>query len=170
MDEKLPGGEVDATLQPAQSQDLSNEDPNGPSETVSARKQSLSDIFTIVSVPCLTLHQHHANSPPQFAAGAALVSDGYFNNIMTMVNVLLKKEYPKEYTSIVSTRVSNSLLVGEIFGQVTVGLTCDYLGRKFAIILTTLMIVLGGILATASHGITTDGYLLSQISHKSPRC
>lgn len=76
---------------------------------------------------------------------------------MTMTNVLFKKEYPKEYTSAVSTRVSNALLVGEIIGQVVVGLTCDYLGRKTAIIATTLMIVLGGIMATASHGITIDG-------------
>jgi len=53
--------------------------------------------------------------------------------------------------------VSNALLVGEIFGQVTIGLTCDYLGRKFAIILTTLLIVLGGILATASNGVTVNG-------------
>jgi hypothetical protein len=76
----------------------------------------------------------------QFASGAALISDGYFNNTMTMVNIVLKKEYPKQYTSDMSTQVSNALLVGEIFGQVTVGLTCDYLGRKVAIILTTLMI------------------------------
>jgi MFS family permease len=76
---------------------------------------------------------------------------------MTMVNVILTKEYPKQYTASVKTRVSNALLVGEIFGQVVVGLTCDYLGRKFAIILTTLMIVLGGILATASSGRTIEG-------------
>jgi MFS family permease len=76
---------------------------------------------------------------------------------MTMVNVLLSKQYPKQYTASVKTRVSNSLLVGEIFGQVVVGLTCDYLGRKFAIILTTLMIVVGGILATASSGKTVEG-------------
>lgn len=36
-------------------------------------------------------------------------------------------------------------------------LTCDYLGRKMAIVFTTLMIVIGGILATASHGVTIDG-------------
>jgi MFS family permease len=74
-----------------------------------------------------------------------------------MLNVLLKKEYPAEYTATVSTRVSNALLVGEIFGQVVVGLTCDYLGRKHAIILTTIMIVVGGILATASNGVTING-------------
>jgi hypothetical protein len=76
---------------------------------------------------------------------------------MTMVNVLLTKEYPKQYTAAVKTRVSNALLVGEVFGQISVGLTCDYLGRKFAIILTTFMIVVGGILATASSGTTIQG-------------
>ena len=74
-----------------------------------------------------------------------------------MSNVILAKEYPKQYTASVKTRVSNSLLVGEIFGQIVVGLTCDYLGRKFAIILTTFMIVFGAILATASSGVTIEG-------------
>jgi MFS family permease len=74
-----------------------------------------------------------------------------------MANVLFKKEYPAQYTSVVSTRVSNSLLVGAICGQLCVGLTCDYLGRKTAIVITTLLIVVGGILATAAHGITIDG-------------
>ncbi|KAJ5094578.1 Glycerophosphoinositol permease 1 [Penicillium angulare] len=117
--------------------DASPVDDSG--RVVSQKRQSLSNIFTI------------------FATGFALISDGYQNNLMTMVNVLLKKEYPKEYTTTVSTRVSNALLVGEVIGQVVVGLTCDYLGRKFAIIATTLMIVIGGILATASHGVTIDG-------------
>ena len=35
------------------------------------------------------------------------------NNLMTMSNVVFKRLYPKEYTSDVSTRVSNALLVGE---------------------------------------------------------
>ncbi|KAG0650541.1 Glycerophosphodiester transporter GIT1 [Hyphodiscus hymeniophilus] len=129
-----------AEIQPAEVKDVAvNDDPDAPSAEVSSKRQSLSDIFTI------------------FAAGAALVSDGYFNNIMTMANVLLKKEYPKEYTATVSTRVSNSLLVGEIFGQIGIGLVCDYLGRKWAIVSTTMMIVIGGILATASNGITING-------------
>ena len=71
--------------------------------------------------------------------------------------MLLKKEYSKQYTTKVSTQVSNALLVGEIIGQITIGLTCDYLGRKVAIVATTAMIVIGGILATASHGKTIEG-------------
>lgn len=74
-----------------------------------------------------------------------------------MANVLLGKEYPKEYTADVSTRVSNSLLVGQIIGMIVIGLTCDYMGRKAAIVATTTLIVLGGILATASNGVTVSG-------------
>ncbi|KIP11646.1 hypothetical protein PHLGIDRAFT_99480 [Phlebiopsis gigantea 11061_1 CR5-6] len=74
------------------------------------------------------------------------------NNLMTMANVVFKKLYPTEYTSDVSTRVSNSLLVGAIIGQVVVGLICDRLGRKVALVGTTLFIVIGAILGTAAHG------------------
>jgi MFS family permease len=74
-----------------------------------------------------------------------------------MTNVVLKLHYPTEYTAYYSTAVSNALLVGEILGQVVIGLTCDYLGRKVAIVTTTLMIVLGGIMATAANGVTTEG-------------
>lgn len=104
-----------------------------------AKKTSISDIFTIL------------------CCGVALISDGYQNNLMTMMNSLFTKEYPKVYTSTVKTRVSNSLLVGEILGQVGIGLTCDYLGRKWAIVTTTVLIVIGSILATAAHGVTTEG-------------
>ncbi|MCJ1412142.1 Plasma membrane permease, mediates uptake of glycerophosphoinositol and glycerophosphocholine [Ptychographa xylographoides] len=109
------------------------EDPEAPSKVVSSARQRMSDMFTI------------------FCAGFALISDG------TMTNVLLKKEYPTQYTSAVSTQVSNALLVGEIIGQITIGLVCDYLGRKVAIVTTTAMIVFGGILATASNGVTILG-------------
>ncbi|CAI7586049.1 unnamed protein product, partial [Penicillium glandicola] len=148
----LPGDDKSA------SQDTIDQVDPAHSSGTSLKQQSLSNLFTI------------------FASGFALISDGYQNNLMwvewlllyitvsnhgtphrTMTNVLLKKEYPNEYTTTVSTRVSNALLVGEIIGQVVIGLTCDYLGRKIAIVFTTLMIVVGGILATASHGITING-------------
>lgn len=118
---------------------LDPSDPQAPSKEVSSARQRLSDLFTI------------------FCAGFALISDGYQNNLMTMTNVVLRKEYPTQYTSYYSTAVSNALLVGEIIGQIVIGLTCDYLGRKFAIVMTTLMIVFGGILATAAHGVTIQG-------------
>ncbi|KAI0313547.1 MFS Git1p-like glycerophosphoinositol permease [Amylostereum chailletii] len=86
------------------------------------------------------------------AAAFGLISDGYQNNLMTMSNVVFKTLYPKSYTSDVSTRVSNALLVGAIIGQIIVGLICDRLGRKVALVATTLLIVLGATLGTAAHG------------------
>ncbi|KAH7911938.1 major facilitator superfamily domain-containing protein [Hygrophoropsis aurantiaca] len=86
------------------------------------------------------------------AAGFGLISDGYQNNLMTMTNVIFKQLYPKDYTSAVSTRVSNSLLIGAVLGQIFVGLICDRLGRKVALVTTTLLIVIGATLGTAAHG------------------
>ncbi|KAI0200262.1 putative glycerophosphoinositol permease [Astrocystis sublimbata] len=114
------------------------DDPEAPSAEVSSKKQRMSDLFTI------------------FCAGFALISDGYQNNLMTATNVVLTHLY-KEYTSYYSTQVSNALLVGEILGQLTIGLVCDYLGRKWAILITTLLIVVGGILGTAASAPTPIG-------------
>lgn len=86
------------------------------------------------------------------ASAFGLISDGYQNNLMTMANVVFTNLYPEYYTSEVKTRVSNSLLVGAVLGQVIVGVICDRLGRKFALVGTTIMIVVGGILGTAAHG------------------
>ncbi|KAJ3553886.1 hypothetical protein NM688_g3385 [Phlebia brevispora] len=105
--------------------------PDGPKLS---RKERLSPYFTIL------------------AAAFGLVSDGYHEGVMTMTNVVLEKLYPTEYTSAISTRVSNALLVGCIIGQVSVGFICDRFGRKFALVGTTLLIVLGAVLTTAAHG------------------
>ncbi|ABN66491.1 permease involved in the uptake of glycerophosphoinositol (GroPIns) [Scheffersomyces stipitis CBS 6054] len=90
-------------------------------------------------------------------AGFALISDGYQNNVMSMLNKVFAIEYPKEYTASMSTSVSNASLVGTILGQVAIGLTCDYLGRKWSIITATLFLILGTVLCAAAHGATVNG-------------
>lgn len=90
-------------------------------------------------------------------AGVALMCDGYFNNLMSPTNLVFTKKYPEAYDSTMSTRVSNSLLIGEVIGMLAIGLTCDSIGRKASMILTTVCMVVGGILATAAHGKTTTG-------------
>lgn len=79
------------------------DDPSAPSEYVGSRRQRVSDLWTIL------------------CSGCALISDGYANSLMTLINVVLRVQYPQEYTSDVSTRVSNALLIGEILGQITIG-------------------------------------------------
>lgn len=103
------------------------------------KKKTISDIFTIL------------------CCGVALASDGYQNNLMTMLNPVFVKLYPDVYDAALKTRVSNALLVGEILGQVSIGLTCDYFGRKKAIVATTVLIVIGSALAAGSHAPTPLG-------------
>ncbi|KAI1264415.1 putative glycerophosphoinositol permease [Xylariaceae sp. FL1019] len=114
------------------------EDPEAPSREVSSTRQRLSNLFTI------------------FCAGFALISDGYQNNLMSATNVILTRQYT-QYTSYYSTQVSNALLVGEILGQISIGLVCDYFGRKWAIMITTALIVVGGVLGTAATASTPIG-------------
>lgn len=112
-----------------------------PVDLKDQRKAQNSDFFTVL------------------ASGAALISDGYSNNVTTMLNPLFTHRYgSKVFDSATSTRISNSLLVGAIIGQVVVGIICDRIGRKSAIVIATALIVLGGIFATAAspvHGSTS---------------
>lgn len=41
-------------------------------------------------------------------AGFALISDGYQNNVMSMLNKVFAIEYPKVYDTNLSTQVSNA--------------------------------------------------------------
>lgn len=98
-----------------------------------SQKAKLSPIFTVL------------------AAGSALVSDGYQNNVMSLLNTLYAKRYgSKVYTSDVSTRVSNASTVGTILGQVIVGVVCDRIGRKAAIVIASVLLCIGAIFATGA--------------------
>lgn len=71
-------------------------------------------------------------------SGIALASDGYQNSVMSLANVVLKKQFgATNYSSVVSTRVSNSLLVGAILGQLIIGVVVDRIGRKTGLVVTT---------------------------------
>jgi MFS family permease len=47
-------------------------------------------------------------------------------------------------TSEVKTRLSNSILIGDIFGMLLFGLCIDRFGRRIGIILTTFFLVFVG--------------------------
>ncbi|KAJ0343756.1 hypothetical protein KNSL1_010025 [Colletotrichum chrysophilum] len=74
--------------------------------------------------------------------GVALFSDGYNIQIIGYMNTVLAKLYPKQMTSEVKTRLSNSILIGDIFGMLIFGLCIDRFGRKVGIVLTTFFLVL----------------------------
>lgn len=57
------------------------------------------------------------------------------------------------------SRLSNAFLVGMIIGMIGFGVLADQLGRKTGAVLTTLLLVLGIVLSTASSGTTPTGLL-----------
>ncbi|KAK9313982.1 major facilitator superfamily domain-containing protein [Lipomyces starkeyi] len=89
--------------------------------------------------------------------GIALFSDGYNVQIMGYMQTVMAKLYPKQLTSSIKTRLSNSILVGEVIGMLLFGLCIDRFGRRVGIIATTAFLVLGIILSTAAHGNTVTG-------------
>ncbi|ODV82124.1 putative plasma membrane permease, glycerophosphoinositol and glycerophosphocholine uptake [Suhomyces tanzawaensis NRRL Y-17324] len=92
-----------------------------------------------------------------FCAGFALISDGYQNNVMSMLNKVFALKYPKVFNADMSTNVSNASLIATIFGQVVIGLTADYIGRKWSIITGSVFLVVGSAMCAASHGVTVEG-------------
>ncbi|KAK5698488.1 hypothetical protein LTR17_023613 [Elasticomyces elasticus] len=61
------------------------------------------------------------------------------------------------FGSTIKTRLSNSYLIGEIFGMLFFGFLIDRIGRRTGIVFATLFLVLGVIIATAAHGATPLG-------------
>ncbi|KAH8805298.1 major facilitator superfamily domain-containing protein [Xylogone sp. PMI_703] len=90
-----------------------------------------------------------------FVSGLALFSDGYNAQIIGYMEPLLSVLYKGALSSTIKTRLSNSYLIGEVFGMLFFGALIDRLGRVAGIVAAALFLVLGIILATASHG-TSD--------------
>jgi stage III sporulation protein SpoIIIAA len=62
-------------------------------------------------------------------------------------------------SSTIKSRLSNSYLIGEIFGMLFFGVLIDRLGRRTGIVAATAFLVLGVVLATAAHGKSNLGYI-----------
>ncbi|BCS17216.1 uncharacterized protein APUU_10044S [Aspergillus puulaauensis] len=90
-------------------------------------------------------------------AGLALFSDGYNAQIIGYMEPLFSVLYPNSMSSDIKSRLSNSFLIGEIFGMIFFGALIDRLGRRTGVIAATLFLVLGVALAAASHGTSELG-------------
>lgn len=95
--------------------------------------------------------------------GLALFSDGYNAQVVGYMNPVLTELYPEDYTSGMKTRMSNSFLIGEIFGMLFFGWAIDKLGRRNGIVFATAFLVCGIILTTAAHGRTNNGMIWMMI-------
>jgi MFS family permease len=81
-------------------------------------------------------------------SGLALFSDGYNAQIIGYMKPLFKELYKDAMSSTISSRLTNSYLIGEIFGMLFFGWTIDKLGRRTGIVFATLFLVLGIVIAS----------------------
>ncbi|KAG0025263.1 hypothetical protein BGZ82_010123 [Podila clonocystis] len=112
---------------------VANTEPCG-AEVEIQEKSKLSAVFTVIF------------------SGFALLSDGYQVGVLSLVNVALNMQYGTQYTSAMSTRISNSLFVGCIIGQIGFGYICDRIGRKVGMMLTTFLVIIGAALCAGAYG------------------
>ncbi|GJQ15136.1 hypothetical protein GpartN1_g6927.t1 [Galdieria partita] len=87
-----------------------------------------------------------------FGCSLGFISTGYQYNVISLLNVIWSIEYTQYYTQSVETRVNNALLYGVLVGQLLFGIIADYFGRKVSLLITSTLIILGAILATAAMG------------------
>jgi len=90
-------------------------------------------------------------------SGLALFSDGYNAQVIGYMEPLFSDLYKQGMSSTIKTRLSNSYLIGEIFGMLFFGFLIDKMGRRMGIVFATAFLVLGVVLATAAHGTTQLG-------------
>ncbi|THC89205.1 hypothetical protein EYZ11_011340 [Aspergillus tanneri] len=65
--------------------------------------------------------------------------------------------YKSTMSSTIKSRLSNSFLIGEVFGMLFFGALIDRLGRRTGVVAATLFLVLGIALAAAAHGTSELG-------------
>jgi len=81
-------------------------------------------------------------------AGLALFSDGYNAQIIGYMKPVFKELYKDGMSSTMSTRLSNSYLIGEVFGMLFFGWAIDKIGRRQGVVFATLFLVLGIVLSS----------------------
>ena len=81
-------------------------------------------------------------------AGLALFSDGYNAQIIGYMKPVFKELYKDGMSSAMSTRLSNSYLIGEVFGMLFLGWAIVKIGRRQGVVFATLFLVLGIVLSS----------------------
>jgi hypothetical protein len=114
-----------------------------------------------------------------FASALANFSDGYQNNLVSVIlsilftlkatpqltqksqssntNVIFKHTLGNTYTSAIQTRISNALLVGAVIGIVVLGYTCDIWSRRGGLWVTSSLVVVGSLMATLMFQVEGEG-------------
>jgi PHS family inorganic phosphate transporter-like MFS transporter len=92
--------------------------------------------------------------------GLGFFNDAYYLFIMNVVNVVLTEQYgPEIYTAALQSNVNAATLVGALLGQIVFGLIGDRFGRRLCMIMTCIILIIGGIFSALAYGKTPTGTL-----------
>ncbi|GAA5921016.1 hypothetical protein JCM3775_004050 [Rhodotorula graminis] len=104
-----------------------------------------------------------------FACGTALVSDGYVNSAAGTVNTLLARIYPDEYgKNHYSELFSGMAYLGTIIGMLFFGYFVDRYGRKYGMLASSCLMILGSALCAGAYGAggSTQGMFAALIVYR----
>lgn len=94
-----------------------------------------------------------------FVRAIGFFNDAYDLFVMNIVNVILEEQYGDAYTPTLKSMVSTGVFVGSVLGQLMFGYYADRLGRKRIMVLTAILLIIGGILCTSTYGGSVAGTL-----------
>ncbi|KAL9604654.1 MAG: hypothetical protein Q9219_000374 [cf. Caloplaca sp. 3 TL-2023] len=90
---------------------------------------------------------------PTIACGAGLFSDGYLNGVIGQVNTILKQLYGSAYTSSpAQSNVTAITFAGTVVGQLFFGYVSDHYSRKWALMASTVILIVFAALSAGSYG------------------
>ncbi|OAX78309.1 hypothetical protein ACJ72_07386 [Emergomyces africanus] len=90
---------------------------------------------------------------PIIACGAGLFSDGYLNSIIGSVNTILRTLYPISYTTSNAVKnVTSITFAGTVVGQLLFGYLSDHYSRKWALMASTIILIVFAALSAGSYG------------------
>lgn len=98
--------------------------------------------------------------PYFLVGGVGFFNDAYDLLVMNVVNVILTEQYGSTvYNKDMKSNASAAAIVGAIFGQLFFGFMGDRLGRKLNMIISCVILIVGGILCTVAYGGSPTGTL-----------
>lgn len=86
-----------------------------------------------------------------FAGGVGLFSDGYLNGVSGLLTTMIGNLYPVEYTLQKKSLLNSVIFIGNVIGMLSFGFLCDKVGRKYPLIIASLMLVIFAVLSSAAY-------------------
>ena len=99
------------------------------------------------------------------ACGAGLFSDGYLNGVIGPVNTMLTQIYGDRFKNSPQQKNVNAIaFAGTVVGQLAFGVLADYWSRKWALMISTVILIIFAALGAGSYGSGSLGGMLAALT------